>query len=85
MSVAETKGDFAARRRTETYEAFVWNDIAIGEQRITRGLYRVELLVSERGAKDGALVCSLDADAFPVCLTRSQYELLIGTAAFERR
>jgi hypothetical protein len=86
MSVAETKRDFAARRVPESYEAFVWNDIAIGEQRITRGLYLVEILVNRRGAKEGALLSSLDAaDSSPVRLTRTQYELLTGTGAFERR
>lgn len=82
MSGAET---IAARRLPESYEAFVWNDIAIGKQPIPRGLYLVEVLVSRRGAKEGALLSSLDTESSPVRLTRSQYELLIGTAAFERR
>jgi hypothetical protein len=85
MSGAQTKRDFVARRLPESYEAFVWNDIAIGKQPIPRGLYLVEALVSRRGAKEGALLSSLDTESSPVRLTRSQYELLIGTAAFERR
>jgi hypothetical protein len=84
MSVAETKR-IGTPRSPETYEAFVWNDIAFGGQRITRGLYVVEILVSRRGTRQGALLSSLDTDASPVRLTKSQYELLVGTAAFERR
>ena len=85
MSVAATKRDFAGRRPPKSYEAFIWNDLAIGEQRIKRGLYLVEVLVNRRAAKEGALLSSLDADSSPVRLTRPQYELLTCMAAFERR
>jgi hypothetical protein len=85
MPGSENKRDFAARRLPESYEAFVWNDVAIADLRIGRGLYVVEVLVNRRGTKDGALLTSIDTHADPVRLTRPQYALLIGMTAFEQR
>ena len=83
--MSESKKDIAVRRLPESYEAFVWTEITIGEQRIAPGLYLVEALVSRRGCKDGALLTSLDTDSAAVRLTRPQYGVLIAMRAFEQR
>jgi hypothetical protein len=53
---------------------------------VPRGLYVVTIMYDERGRKDGAQLSRKDAEGeMSVRLSQAHFEMLDGTAYFERR
>jgi hypothetical protein len=73
-----------------SFEAVLRKEVDIsmhsGSVIVPRGLYVVTIMYDERGRKDGAQLSRIDPEGeTPVRLSQAHFEMLDGTAYFERR